>query len=617
MAHGTKQVDRGVAPSGVPLWTLLMLALLIVCLETVLSSAQASGVNIAGSAKDSSKAVTGPLYSVRVEDNVRVPMRDGVKLATDLYFPEGATGKLPAILIRTPYNRKNATKMGAPDLRLFAEHGYVVAVQDVRGKFDSEGHFTYWANDGNDGSDTLDWIAAQPWSTGKIGTYGCSYLGEDQILLARLRNPHHTAMIEQAGGGTYRQMDLLEGGAVSLWAASWSLRWGSKIESNPTLPNIDLEKMFLTLPLIDMLKKAGGPPTDFENLASHEPADPWWGQLGSVDDHDRFNTPGLVMTSWNDTVAHEAFVLAKLMAKNADSPRAGNNQFVVAAPTTHCAYETATEHTIVGKRDLGDARFDYPNLYLRWFDHWLKGIDNGIPEMPKIQFYVMGVNRWRSANDWPIAGTKFTKYYLHSRGHANTRSGDGALDTAEPSEEPPDHFTYDPKSPVPTTGSASAGGSMAGDQTAVENRSDVLVYTTPSLEQGVEVTGPIEVTLYVGSSARDTDFTAKLVDVYPDGTAFNLQWGILRARYRDGFNKKVWMKPGEVYPLKIDLHSTSNYFAAGHRVRLEISSSNFPRVDRNLNTGGNNYDETEPVVAENEVHHAKMRPSYIVLPIVP
>ena len=615
MTRGKCLVDRRVAHSEARLWTLSALALLIVGLETV-PVAQVSDANKAGSAKDSSGAVAEPLYSVRVDENVRVPMRDGVKLATDLYIPEGATGKLPAILIRTPYNRKNATKMGAPDLRMFAEHGYVVAVQDVRGKFDSEGHFTYWANDGNDGSDMLDWMAAQPWSTGKIGTYGCSYLGEDQILLAKLRNRHHTAMIEQAGGGTYRQMDLLEGGAVSLWAASWSLRWGSKIESNPTPPNIDLEKMYLTLPLIDMLKKAGGPPTDFENLASHEPADPWWGQLGSIDDHDRFNTPALLMTSWNDTVANEAFVLAKLMRENDESARARDNQFVVVAPTTHCAYETATEHTIVGGRDLGDARFDYPNLYLRWFDHWLKGIDNRIPEMPKVQFYVMGANRWRSANDWPIAGTKFTKYYLHSRGRANTRSGDGALSTAEPSEEPPDRFTYDPKSPVPTTGSSSAGGSMAGDQREVENRSDVLVYTTPPLQEGVDVTGPLEVVLYIGSSARDTDFTAKLVDVYPDGTAFNLQWGILRARYRDGFNKKVWMKPGEVYPLKIDLHSTSNHFAVGHRIRLEISSSNFPRVDRNLNTGGNNYDETDPVVAENEVHHAKMRPSYIVLPIV-
>ncbi len=607
MAHGKKQVDRRVARIDSRLWTVPVLALLMVGLETVLAAAQVSSGNIAGNGKDSGGAVAEPLYSVRVEENVRVPMRDGVKLATDLYFPEGATGKLPAILIRTPYNRKLAAKMGAPDLRMFAEHGYVVAVQDVRGKFDSEGHFTYWANDGKDGSDMLDWMAAQPWSTGKIGTYGCSYLGEDQILLAKLRNPHHTAMIPQAAGGTYRQMDLLEGGAVSLWAASWSLHCGNKIESNPTPPNVDLEKMYLTLPLIDMLKKVGGPPTDFENLASHEPADPWWGQLGSVDDHDRFNTPALLMTSWNDTVANEAFVLAKLMRENDESARARDNQFVVVAPTTHCAYETATEHTIVGQRDLGDARFDYPNLYLRWFDHWVKGIDNGIPEMPKVQFYVMGANRWRSANDWPIAGTKFTKYYLHSRGRANTRSGDGALSTAEPSEEPPDRFTYDPKSPVPTT----------GDGAQVENRSDILVYTTPSLQQGVEVTGPLEVVLYVGSSARDTDFTAKLVDVYPDGTAFNLQWGILRARYRDGFNKKVWMKPGEVYPLKIDLHSTSNYFPAGHRIRLEISSSNFPRVDRNLNTGGNNYDETEPVVAENEVHHAKMRPSYIVLPIVP
>ena len=202
MTHGKKQVHGRVVHSDARLWTVPVLALLIVGLETV-PVAQVSGGNLAGYAKDSSGAVAGPLYSVRVEENVRVPMRDGVKLATDLYFPEGATGKLPAILIRTAYNRKNATKMGAPDLRMFAEHGYVVAVQDVRGKFDSEGHFTYWAPEGNDGSDTLDWMAAQPWSTGKIGTYGCSYLGEDQILLAKLRNPHHTAMIAQAAGGTY------------------------------------------------------------------------------------------------------------------------------------------------------------------------------------------------------------------------------------------------------------------------------------------------------------------------------------------------------------------------------------------------------------------------------
>jgi uncharacterized protein len=369
--------------------------------------------------------------------------------------------------------------------------------------------------------------------------------------------------------------------------------------------------MFLTLPLIDMLKKAGAPPTDFEDFASHAPADPWWDHFGYVSRRHRFNTPALHVCSWYDSVVNETFELAKLMRENGESATARDNQFVVIAPSTHCAWDSATEHTVVGKRELGDTRFDYYNMYVRWFDHWLKGQDNGATSMPKVQIYAMGANQWRSEHEWPLARTKFTKYYLHSNGHANTRSGDGTLSSAEPAEEPPDRFTYDPNHPAPT------GEDGARDQSATESRPDVVVYSTPPLAQGVEVTGPLEVMLFVGSTARDTDFTAKLVDVYPDGTAFNLQDGILRARYRDGFDKKVWMKTGEAYRLRIDLHSTSNYFPAGHRIRLEISSSNFPRFDRNLNTGGNNYDEIKLVVAENVIHHARARASYVMLPIIP
>jgi hypothetical protein len=283
---------------------------------------------------------------------------------------------------------------------------------------------------------------------------------------------------------------------------------------------------------------------------------------------------------------------------------------VVIAPTTHCAFDTATEHTVVGKRELGDAQFDYYNLYLHWYDRWLKGDENALRSVPKVQIYVMGRNQWRSENEWPLARTQFTKYYLHSSGHANGRDGDGQLNTDHPANEPSDQFQYDPMNPAPTVG---AGGQ---DQSSVESRPDVLVYSTPVLKEGVELTGPIELKLFVGSSARDTDFIAKLVDVYPDGAAFNLQDGILRARYREGFNKKVWMKPGELYPLTIDLHSTSNYFPAGHRIRVEVSSSNFPRFDRNLNTGGNNYDEDKPVVATNVISHAKEQASYIVLPVI-
>jgi uncharacterized protein len=298
------------------------------------------------------------------------------------------------------------------------------------------------------------------------------------------------------------------------------------------------------------------------------------------------------------------------MRENGENARARANQFVVIAPTTHCAFDSATEHTVVGKRELGDAQFDYYNLYLRWYDHWLKGLDNGMATAPKVQIYVMGANKWRSENEWPLARTRFTKYYLHSDGHANSLGGDGVLSAEAPRDEASDQFRYDPKDPVPTVGEG------AQDQSEVERRTDVLVYSTPPLKAGVELTGTMELVLFVGSSARDTDFTAKLVDVYPNGTAFNLQDGVLRARYREGFNKKVWMKPGEVYPLKIDLHATSNYFPAGHRIRLEVSSSNFPRFDRNLNTGGNNYDESEGSIATNVVCHSRDRLSYIVLPVI-
>jgi putative CocE/NonD family hydrolase len=549
-----------------------------------------------------------PRYQVRTEINVRVPMRDGVKLATDLYSPEGASDKLPSIMIRTPYNRKVRTEAA----RMFASQGYVVAVQDVRGKFDSEGRFTVSANDTNDGSDMLDWMAAQTWSTGKIGTYGCSYLGEDQIELSKLRNPHHTAMIPQAAGGAYRFADLLEGGAVGLnEAAPWFLKWGSKLEPAPEAPKVDLAQIFLTLPVIQMLKKAGAPPTDFEDFVSHEPADPWWDRFGYVDHRHHFNTPALQVCSWYDSVVNEVFLLARLMHDNGESARVRDNQFVVIAPTTHCAFDSASEHTVVGKRELGNAQFDYYDLYVRWYDHWLKGVESSLASVPKVQIYVMGANKWRSENEWPLARTKFTKYYLHSSGHANSRDGDGVLSTAAPGEEPADIYKYDPKDPVRTAGDG------AQDQSDIEKRSDVLVYTTPPLETGVELTGPLEATLFVASSSRDTDFTAKLVDVYPDGTPFNLQDGILRARYREGFNTKVWMKSREVYRLKIDLHATSNYFPAGHRIRLEISSSNFPRFDRNLNTGGNNYDEAAPVIAENAIYHGSRRASYLTLPVIP
>jgi len=496
-----------------------------------------------------------------------------------------------------------------------------------------------------DGYDTVDWLASQPWSNGKVGTYGCSFLGELQMENAKMRNPHLAAMIPQGAGGSYRHPGLFIEGALELAAGfGWFRDHGSLLRfqaapdtprsvflqgdeyfnREPVLPKIDSREILKSLPVIDMMKKGEAPPTNFEEFVSHQSiADPWWNGFGFVRDSDRFNVPALHVNSWYDFGGAETLELFNLLRKNSDSAMARDNQFVIMSPTTHCVSEYTSQPTIVGHRNVGDTAFDYFSIYLRWFDYWLKGLDNGVTNMPKVQIYVMGKNQWRSENEWPLARTKLTNYYLHSRGHANSRFGDGVLSPTVPESEPSDSYFYDPASPVPTLGGPSCctenNDSPPGafDQSALEARQDVLVYTAPLLQQGVEVTGPLEVMLYVSSSAKDTDFTAKLVDVYPDGTAYNLVEEIRRSRYREGFDKQVWMQPGVVYPVKINLDATSNYFGAGHRIRVEISSSNFPRFDRNLNTGGNNYDETSWIVARNSIQHSQRYPSYIALPIIP
>jgi putative CocE/NonD family hydrolase len=490
----------------------------------------------------------------------------------------------------------------------------------------------------------VGWLASQQWSTGKVGTYGCSYRGENQVEMAKLRHPNHVAMIPQASGGAGRHFAAITGGAVELASgADWFARNGAKVRPvlgprddqegfvraasvfklAPQLPPADWASLWRTLPLRDVVKTAGAPPSDWEGFVSHEPADPWWDQFGYVGAQDRFDTPALFLDSWHDYGPADTFALAELWRKNATSERTRDNVFVVVAPTTHCVYARDREQTIVGQRDLGDARFDFYGLYLRWFDRWLKGIDNGVTRMPKVQIFVMGKNQWRGEEEWPLRRTRFTKFYFRSDGRAQSRTGTGVLSIESPRREPSDTFEYDPASPVPSVGGPDFGtplpGLIAGavDQSEVEMRHDVLVYTTPPLEKGLEVTGPLEAVLFVSSSAPDTDFTAKLVDVFPDGRAFNVQEGILRARYRDGFDKKAFMRPGGVYRVPVSLSVTSNFFGPGHRIRLEVSSSNVPRFDRNLNTGGRNYDETGWAVARNEVYHSEGRASYLMLPVVP
>jgi putative CocE/NonD family hydrolase len=583
-----------------------------------------------------------PRYEIDLRESLWIPMRDGVRLSTDLYFPRDAGERLPVILIRTPYDKRSHRRADSA-ARFFAGQGFVVAVQDVRGKFESEGSYTISKDDVLDGSDATAWLATQSWSNGKVGTYGCSYLGDTQVMQARTRNPHHAAMLPQAAGSSihYRYFGTMDGGVVELAGGlGWFRNYGSKVylryppdlppsirryfEIGPVLPPIaDYWPIWSSLPLVDMMKRAGGPPTDWEDFVSHAPGDPWWNQFGYIKPEDRFDVPSLQVNSWYDFGVAETLQQFNQFRANALSARSRDNQFIIISPTEHCRSEAATERTRVGERDLGDARLPYWDLYLRWFDYWLKGIDNDITAMPRVRLYVMGQNIWRNEEEWPLARTRFVKYYLHSGGRAGSLFGDGALSPVAPGEEPSDSFTYDPASPVPSVGGpgccsgTSEAPAGAFDQSEVEERQDVLVYSTPALDEGLEVTGPLEVILFVSSSARDTDFTAKLVDVYPDGTAYNIQESILRARYREGFGREVWMEPGGTYRVRIDLKATSNYFGPGHRVRLEISSSSFPRYDRNLNTGGRNFDETKWVPALNIVHHDGSRASHIVLPVIP
>ena len=594
-----------------------------------------------------------PVYTeIRRERTVLVPMRDGVRLSTDIYSPTGIEGPLPVVLIRTPYNKNRDGGLGKPgsDAHYFAGHGYHVVVQDMRGRFESEGDYVVSAADRDDGYDTIEWISRQPWSNGKVGTYGCSYRGESQIQLSATRHPSHAAAIPLAAGGGYRGTGRafmnMDGGVPELASGlGWFWRAGVKYHLKrpagmsdeeyrndaalyqpwPHMPDIDFQQLFWHLPSADILKDHGGPASAYADMYSHGPADPYWDALNYVNDDDQFNVPALQVNSWYDGGVNETLILFNLFRTNATGEVGRDNQFVIISPTAHCDSERLEnwDNAVIGELAVGDIRKDYFRIYLDWFDHWLKGINNGVTGMPKVQYYAMGTNEWRSADSWPLKNTQFQSYYLHSQGDANTRNGDGKLSTTAPvAKDPADHYQYDPGNPVPTLGGAicciseDAAPAGAYDQAEVENRQDVLVYTSDELAGDLEVTGPISATLFVSSSVKDTDFTVKLVDVHPDGTTYNIQDSILRARYREGFEKQVFMQPDGVYRLNISLHATGNVFLKDHRIRLQVSSSNFPRFVRNLNTGGNNYDETEFVVAKNTIHHSAKYPSHIVIPVV-
>ncbi len=591
--------------------------------------------------------VQGEEYIPRLDRSNMVTMRDGVKLSTDLYFPVGATGNLPVILIRTPYNKK-VTLGWSNVYSALIKKGYVVAIQDLRGRFESEGVYITANKERLDAYDTVDWLISQPWSNQKVGTAGCSYLGETQVALAAEKHPNHVAAIPMSSASGFyipgRAWQTFSGGAFELaQTTGWFASSGSQVFYGPppaidretwfkseqsthfsTEPTIDFDdylKYLPTLPTSTILDRAGVPPSEFKSWITSPPDGEFYRNKDYATPHDSYNVPAIFMDSWYDYGAAETIEMFHAFQKNAQSELARNNQFLIIAPGTHCDYTEKTEDYIVGERNLGNASLNYTDIQLAWYDYWLKGDKNALTDMPRIQYYLMGKNEWRTSDVWPLKNTTHQSWYLTGMGKAHSRLGDGKLIATLPESDSQDTFTYDPANPIPSlgghtccTGSDTEAGGY--DQSKLELRNDMLVYSSDVLAEGIEVTGTLTASLYVSSTALDTDFTVKLIDVYPDGRAFNIQEGVMRMRYRDSLRESKLMTPGKVYKIDIDLNASSNYFAKGHQIRIEVSSSNFPRWDRNLNTGGNNYDETKWIKADNTIYHSKQYPSKIILPVI-
>ena len=575
--------------------------------------------------------------SLKIETNIAVAMRDGVTLYADIYRPEG-NGPFPTILQRTPYDKTNALSASMLDPIRSAKAGFAVVIQDTRGRHASEGEFYAFVDDIDDGYDTVEWAAVQPWSNGKVGMYGASYVGATQWLAATSRPPHLVALAPTVTASNYHDGWTYQGGAFELgFNMSWTLLQLTlaNFKNISSVQNVPRERHGELIRVVDNMTEGFEhlPTKDFPGLDSgmakyyydwlaHPDFDDYWKKLCIEDHHSEIDVPAMHLGGWYDIFLGGTIRNYLGMKKSGANETARGGQKLIIGPWAHGARGS----TMAGRHYFGimadPAATDIDGMHLRWFDHWLNDGKNGITEEAPVRIFVMGDDQWRDEQEWPLARAIETKYYLHSGGKANSKNGDGSLEIDSPQSEPPDVFLYNPADPVPTAGGAlccnpyyAANG--AYDQNEVEERQDVLVYSTPPLERDMEVTGPVTVTLWASTSATDTDFTAKLVDVCENGCARNLTDGIIRARYRDSMSNPTMLEPGRPYCYDIDLWATSNVFKAGHQIRLEISSSNFPRFDRNTNTGNIIAEDTELRPALQTIFHDGQQASYISVAIVP
>jgi hypothetical protein len=546
-----------------------------------------------------------PAREIVKRPGVPVPMRDGVRLSANVFLPF-ERGRFPAILERTPYSKGDAI---TPNYQAFVEHGYAVVAQDVRGRYQSEGIFDPLRQEAADGDDTLNWIARQPWSDGDIGMIGGSYRGIVQWKAATLGNPHLKAIFPVVSGwDDYLDRFYSTGGAMKLGNR---LEWMAENLKTPGYQP-DFGKYVSHLPLRTSDVAATGRPSDmFQDALNHPAFDAFWRSISTRDKIRSVKVPVFSVGGWYDN-----FVQSDLEAYAA-LKKAGGIDRILIGPWPH-----SMSYKFEGVDFGPDSQVPIRALQLEWFDQWLMGKEAPLLSGPPVKIFVMGSNRWREEREWPPAAARTRSFYLGSGGKANTVSGDGALVDSPARRDAPDLFTFDPRDPAPTLGGAVCCNPRVFpwgpfDQRPVERRRDVLVYTTRPLKEPLEVIGPVKVTLYASTSARDTDFTAKLVDVLPDGYARNLTDGILRLRYRNSIEKPEPASPGVVYRIAIDAGVTSNVFLKGHRIRVEISSANFPRFDRNPNTGGKIADETRFLKATQTVYHDREHPSQLALMVMP
>ena len=551
--------------------------------------------------------------AIHIQLDVRIPMRDGVDLYGALYRPEAAK-RFPVILTRTIYSTQHPYYVEMA--QRFAAAGYGVLLVDSRGRYESAGEWNPYFCEVEDGFDTQQWVGSQTWCDGNIGMFGRSYVGYTQILPAHLRSPYVKALVPMANQeDNYGHMRV--DGVLQLQNVMNFIWLGNR--TNQTISHqgvIDMDEMYWRLPLISALDDVAERPF-YRQVIQHNCFDEFWQAYSMKSRYDEVESPAYFMTGWYDNLVHEGFKCFSGWSTRARTEEARRTAKLLVGPWPHNPMGSAEPF---GDIDFGpESALDLGAEHLRWFDQRLRGIDTGIDDEPPVRIFVMGQNAWRYEHEWPPARTQYTKFYLHSGGRANSLLGDGGLDTQGPADEPADTYSYDPAEPVPTSGGQSMFPQNNGprDRRSVERRDDVLVYSTAPLSQDVEVTGQAVLELFAASSAPDTDFVATLVDVYPNGKAIIITQGVLRTRFRDSFQQPTLIEPERAYGYTIRLWETSNLFRAGHRIRLELSSSDFPRFDRNLNTGNEPGLDSVIAVARQTIFHDSQHASHLTLPIIP